>query len=214
MKRYFFAGLATILPLIVTYVIIKYFVNFLTAPFIDFTQYLIYNSTPRYPMFLLIETPVILLILSQLMVLTMLFFSIVMIGFLGKMLIVKGIFRIFDKLIHKIPLVNNVYKGVQDMMYTFFKDKRPDFSKPVLIPFPNLSTRAIGFITKEKVSLPGKDLAVIYVPGSPTPLFGVLLLMPIENTSVINQPPQETVKFLISCGVVNSGHGEFSLDEG
>ncbi len=199
MKRYFLTGLAAILPLYITFIVLRFLLNFLTAPFLGLTQ----SFIDRHPILIFFDTPEITLIYSQVLILLFLFLLIALVGFLAKWLLVHTAFKTFDQLMHKIPLVNTVYKSTQDIIHTFFSDERPKFSSPVQIPFSKSGASVLAFVTNETVPLPLKgEFSALYMPSPPNPMLGFLVLMPKDKIAQTSLPVEQSIQFIASCGVI------------
>lgn len=204
MKRYFITGLASILPLYITFLVMKFIINSLTAPFLGLTQVFLDFVIHRHPFFAVFETPEVTSIYSQLLILIFLFLFISLVGFLGQWFLLNTLFGAFDKVMHKIPLINTVYRSVQDIIQTFFSDDRPQFSSPVQIPFSKSGASVIAFVTNETVSLPLKgEFSALYMPSPPNPMLGFLVLMPKDKIAKTSLPVEKSIQFIASCGIID-----------
>lgn len=204
MKRYFITGLASILPLYITFLVMKFIINFLTAPFLGLTQAFLDFAIHRHPLLAVFETPEVTSIYSQLLILFFLFLFISFVGFLGQWLLLNTLFKAFDKVIHKIPLINTVYKSVQDIIHTFYSDDRPKFSSPVQIPFSKSGASVLAFVTNETVTLPlDGEFSAVYMPSPPNPMLGFLVLMPKGKIAKTTLPSERSIQFIASCGIID-----------
>lgn len=134
--------------------------------------------------------------------LTVLFILIVT-GYFGTTVIMGGIFRSFEKLIFRIPLVKEIYKALRDIIGAFVSDKKK-FEKPVLVEVYDGVFR-IGFITNEDLSVFHLDpqLIAVYFPLSYA-FTGELLLIHREKLKLIDSKDVKgLMKFTISGGIVN-----------
>lgn len=134
--------------------------------------------------------------------LTVLFILIVT-GYFGTTVIMGGIFRSFEKLIFRIPLVKEIYKALRDIIGAFVSDKKK-FEKPVLVEVYDGVFR-IGFITNEDLSIFHLDpqLIAVYFPLSYA-FTGELLLIHREKLKLIDSKDVKgLMKFTISGGIVN-----------
>lgn len=204
MKRYFFTGLALILPIIVTFAILQFFLSFLTKPFSGITQLLILSTIQKYPFLSFIENPILIFLVSQLLILTLLFCFIVFIGYLGQWFLMRGLIRRFDTLMHKIPVANKVYKAVQELMHTLFSHKSTLSLKPVEIAFPFPESKAVGFVMREDVLIQGQEYSAVFVTGTPYPVIGFLVLQTKDKLPPLTLSGDQSIQFLISCGMIYS----------
>ena len=137
------------------------------------------------------------IILSRILILITLFLFLILIGFIVRHLFAKGLFNTLDKLLHRVPLVNKVYKAIQEVMHTLFITEGPTFSTVVLVPFPHEKTYSLGLITKE--ALPeGSDkehlnLVSIFVPGTPNPTMGFMVLFRREQLIFIDMKVEDAL---------------------
>lgn len=206
LKQYFLTGLAILLPAIITIMILVFFVSLVTAPFVDitasiFTYYGIFH-TP----FLFLKPDQVVLIMSRIIVFFGLIGIIFAVGFLGRLIFVRYLGYLGDYLIHRIPLINKIYKAVQDVVHTLFNpSKETKFSRVVLVPFPHAGMRSIGLVTQTELpegSNTQQDKISVFVPGTPNPSMGFMLLYKNEETIPLDMKVDEALKFLISCGVI------------
>ena len=210
MNKCLTTGLATLLPLILTIMIVNFFINFLTKPFLEpaaafLSQWSFFSHTW-------------VLIPSKAFILLILFAITVLIGFLGKLFLINYLFRFGDYLFHSLPLVNKIYKTCQDVVQTLFSSSSKSFSQVVLIPFPNSSNLSVGLVTNESINIQSDSQSIdvlvsVFVPGAINPSFGFLFLFKREQLTLVNMKVDEAMKFLVSCGVMHPNFPSCSGDE-
>jgi uncharacterized membrane protein len=211
MRTFFKTGLAILLPIIFTFLILNFLVNFFTSPFLGITQNLMiyfFDSPP-----LLTKHPEILLGVSKIFILTSLILFILLIGLLGKLFLIDYFLRLGDLFFHHIPFINRIYKACQDVVHSLFSSSSTSFSQVVLVPFPSHEALSIGLVTKEAISVQShsgsSDLIPVFVPGTPNPTVGFLLMFKKEQLIFVNMKVDEAMKFILSCGIIVS---EFSIN--
>ena len=209
MKKDFLAGLVILLPVVLTIIIVRFFINLLTKPFLGILTAISQRYEWLSSSFNYLPGEEIKLVISKLLILTILFFILLAIGFLGRLFIVNTFLQIADKVLHYIPLINKIYKSIQEVMHTLFKTETTAFSQVVLVPFPHANSYSVGLITKD--SLPqGSDkehmkLVSVFVCGTPNPTMGFMLLFKREQLVLLDMKVEDAMKFIISCGVIYSG---------
>jgi uncharacterized membrane protein len=189
LKKNFITGLVILLPFVLTVWIVMFLLNLLTNPFIGFVKE-VFHTTGNTA-----------LLFSRILIILGLIVFIILVGILGRFLILKSIFKYGDSLLHKIPLINKVYKSAQDVVQTLFEDKKTSFSQVVLVPFPHSSAHCIGLVTNADVGEENLNISV-FVPGTPNPTMGFMLLFKKEQLVFLDMKPEEALKFIISCGVI------------
>ena len=119
----------------------------------------------------------------------------------------KRILKLIDDLFKRIPFLRTVYSAIVQMTETF--SRKDDGKKSVvLIEYPRKGVWAVGFATKENngemSKKTGKKLINIFVPTTPNPTSGFLLMFPIEDVIYLNMSFEEASKFIVSAGTSNS----------
>ncbi|HSW87462.1 MAG TPA: DUF502 domain-containing protein [Rhabdochlamydiaceae bacterium] len=215
MKKYLFTGLLTFLPLALTIVIVVYLFDLLTTPFVGLINDLIVNYEKSHNIHVE-HYPKLILFISRVIVLILLFFIIFLLGFFGRKFFFKTLLKLTNKLLSRIPIVKSIYRISVDVTKAFFSPGEKTFKKTVLIPFPNENTHALGFITSEvppemKKAMSELDIS-IFVPTSPHPMSGFMLMSPRKYALDLDISIQDSFKFLVSCGVIHPG--QFEKKEG
>ena len=130
-------------------------------------------------------------------------FLITLIGWLSLSFIGKRLFEIFESILNKIPILRTIYSAVNQLIETFAKSKS-DKKNVVLIEYPRKGVWAVGFATKENkgemAQKTGKNLINVFVPTTPNPTSGFLLMFPIEDVIYLNMSFEEASKFIVSAG--------------
>ena len=205
-KKYFGTGLVILLPIMVTAWIVVFLLNMLTKPFLGIMQKIIGHLSIFQEGFFIFSGPRLMTIVSQVLIVFSLFFVIVILGFLGRWFFVNYLFRIGGIILQKIPFVNKVYKMSKEVIKTLFTDQANSFKKVVLVPFPSKHAYTIGFITgdapKQCSKVLDAEYTSIYVPTTPNPTSGYLMLFKKEDILELDLPVEEGLKYLLSCGVI------------
>lgn len=206
MRKYFIAGLALLLPAVFTGMIFLFAINFLTKPFVGtIEQVLDYFNLLNGP-HIFFSSKQIITFLSRLIILLLLFLITVLIGLLTRILIFHYFIRLGDYILHNTPFINKIYKAAQDVIETLFNQKAAPFSQVVLIPFPSSSGLCIGLITNDSTThKPITDAhgnISVFVPATPNPTIGFMLLYKKEQLTYLDMTADEAIKFVVSCGVM------------
>ena len=132
--------------------------------------------------------------------------SVVFITFVGGLSLSffgKKILKLIDDLFKRIPLLRTIYSAISQMTETFSK-KDNDKKSVVLIEYPRKGVWAVGFATKENKGVMSektkKRLINVFVPTTPNPTSGFLLMFPIEDVIYLNMTFEEASKFIVSAG--------------
>jgi uncharacterized membrane protein len=206
MKKYFLTGLIILMPLALTLMIILFLIDFFTTPFISMvTEILTHAETA-----LDFDIPQQLILpASRILALILLCLFIFVLGVLAHWFIVKKIFGWGDRLLSRIPFIKSVYKVSRDIFTALFSsDGKKAFKSSVMIPFPFSPSYALGLqageVAEEIQSKVKEPLMSVFMPTAPHPISGFLFFVPKKDAPQINMTIEESVKFLVSCGMIGS----------
>ncbi len=115
----------------------------------------------------------------------------------------KKILKLIDDLFKRIPLLRTIYSAISQMTETFSK-KDDDKKSVVLIEYPRKGVWAVGFATRENNTEMAKKtnqkLINVFIPTTPNPTSGFLLMFPIDEVIYLNMTFEEASKFIVSAG--------------
>tara|TARA_B100000963_G_scaffold75043_1_gene63134 strand:- start:2061 stop:2678 length:618 start_codon:yes stop_codon:yes gene_type:complete len=128
---------------------------------------------------------------------------ITVVGGLSLSFLGKRILKLIDDLFKRIPFLRTIYSAIVQMTETFSK-KDNDKKSVVLIEYPRKGVWAVGFATKENTGEMAKKtnqkLINVFVPTTPNPTSGFLLMFPIEDVIYLDMTFEEASKFIVSAG--------------
>ena len=128
---------------------------------------------------------------------------ITIVGGLSLSFLGKRVLKLIDNLFKRIPLLRTIYSAILQMTESF-SNKDNDKKSVVLIEYPRKGVWAVGFATKENTgemaSKTNKRLINIFVPTTPNPTSGFLLMFPVEDVIYLNMTFEEASKFIVSAG--------------
>jgi uncharacterized membrane protein len=125
-------------------------------------------------------------------------------GFFAGNLIGRRIIDAGERLLSHLPIVKRIYRAVKELSEVFFRDRQTAFRQVVLINYPLPGTFALAFVTKASPeyfnSLVGEELINVFIPTTPNPTSGFLLLVPKKDVVFLRIPVEEGMKMVISGG--------------
>ncbi len=137
------------------------------------------------------------------------FLSIIFITFIGGLslsFIGKKFFQIINDILKKIPILRTIYSAIGQMTETFTQKKGKKKSV-VLVEYPRKGSWAVGFATKENTGeitkKTNKQLINVFVPTTPNPTSGFLLMFPKDEVKYLDMTFEEASKFIVSAGTSN-----------
>tara|TARA_B100001175_G_scaffold314019_1_gene322603 strand:- start:1404 stop:2024 length:621 start_codon:yes stop_codon:yes gene_type:complete len=131
---------------------------------------------------------------------------ITLIGFISLSFIGKRILKIINDLLKKIPFLRTIYSAITQMTETF-ANKKGKKKSVVLVQYPREGIWAVGFATKDnkgEISKKTNDnLVNVFVPTTPNPTSGFLLMFPKKDVIYLDMNFEEASKFIVSAGTSN-----------
>lgn len=189
LRNHFIAGAIFIIPIWVTFLLIKALVNVIDRTFSILPSVLQPRSYLPFSGAEIVIAVIFILI----------------VGFLVNNIIGKNLIRIGEKLVSKIPLVRTVYHGVKHLTTGIVGDKKI-FSQVVLLEFPIKGLKFIGFVTGEDTLDTGQDqqkVLKIFIPTTPNPTSGYFCYAPEDKVKKMDITVDEAFKLIISAGYAN-----------
>ena len=210
MKKYFITGMVILLPLAVTIAIIAFIVNFLTLPFIGVVTDFLRNTGIANRGFIFLTPEQLIRYGSQLIILLGIFLTTIILGMIARWFLFKSLIGLSDRILHRIPLVNKVYKTTQEIIKTLFVTDKPSFKQVVMVTFPKDGSYILGLISRESPKIcsdaAGRKLFSVLIPTTPNPTTGFLLMYPEEQITYLDMKPETAIKYIVSCGVITPEH--------
>ena len=133
-------------------------------------------------------------------------FLITFIGWLSLSFIGKRLLNLFNTVLKRIPILRTIYSAIVQMTETFTKTDNQK-KNVVLVEYPRKGTWAVGFATKENsgeiTDKLNRKLINVFVPTTPNPTSGFLLMFPKEEVVYLDLTFEEASKFIVSAGTSN-----------
>ena len=189
LRNYFIAGVVVLIPI--------GFTLYLSKILIGISSNLIpKNLNPNH--YLPFDIPGIEILISILLI--------TLVGGLSLSFFGRRILKLIDDLFKRIPFLRTVYSAIVQMTETFSK-KDNNQKSVVIVEYPRKDVWAVGFATKENKGemseKTNKKLINVFVPTTPNPTSGFLLMFPIEDVIYLNMSFEEASKFIVSAGTSN-----------
>ena len=136
--------------------------------------------------------------------------SLAALGLVAGVLFIAGMFfrsrihRTFDWMLSTVPGVNSVYKAVSNVVEAISQSNTDTekFKRVVLIEFPHPGMKVPAFVTSEcRDTVSNRDILCVYVPTTPIPTSGYMILVPEEDVVAVDWDLQETLQAIVSGGI-------------
>ena len=127
-------------------------------------------------------------------------------GTLYNMFILRPIIHAIEKLFSRIPLIRPVYSGIKKLVEAFSFQDKVSFTKVVRIEFPRNGIYSIGFLANQVDDRISPDITKkyhsIFIPTTPNPTSGFLVIVPEDQIEIIEITRQEAMAMIISGGII------------
>ena len=189
-RNYFFTGIVVLVPIGLTIYLSRFLMN-------TSSKILPSQINPNY--YLPFNIPGLEIII------TIIFITLV--GFVSLSYLGKKFLQVIDGLFKRIPLLGTFWSAIKQMSQSFKESGRSSKSV-VLVEYPRKGVWAVGFATKkntgEIAEKTQKDLLNVFVPTTPNPTSGFLLMFPIDEVIYLNMTFEEASKFIVSAGTTTT----------
>ncbi len=197
LRNSFLTGLALLAPLAVTYIVFAWLVDAVGGTFRPLFFFGLPEALRDHPSLVIAWN-----VLSTLLVLIL----VTLLGYVSRYVLGRFFGQIAERFVLSIPGVSTVYTTVKQVVATFSAQNRNVFSKVVMIEFPRKDMWAIGFLTNREVGEPaqraGRELWTVFVPTTPNPTSGFLVLVAREDVTELEMSVGDGMKMVISGGAV------------
>ncbi len=181
-KSKLFAGIAILLPLYLTFIVIK----FLFISLEEISEPLLNELSLDIPGLGIILTIILIYILGLLMT-----------NFLG-----RRVFNLGENIVKKVPIVNIIYTTLKQITDTFTKDSNDTFKGAIYIQYPRRGLWTMAFISGESKSKEGILYYHVFVPTTPNPTSGFFLVVPQSDSIATDMSVEDGLKTIISGGLL------------
>ena len=189
LRNYFITGIVVLIPIGITLYITLFLVSIsskILPKEINPNHYLPYNI------------PGLEIIISIVLI--------TVIGWLSLSFLGKRLLNLFNGILKRIPILRTIYSAIGQMTASFTKNDKNE-KNVVLVEYPRKGSWAVGFATKENTgeikNKTKRDLINVFVPTTPNPTSGFLLMFPKEDVIFLDLTFEEASKFIVSAGTSN-----------
>ena len=190
LRNYFITGVLVLIPIGVTVYLTLFFIKI-------FSKILPQEINPNH--YLPYSIPGLEIIISIIVITVIGWLSL---SFLGKKLV-----KLVNDIFKKIPFLRTVYSAIGQMTQSFAQTSKSKKKSVVLVEYPRKGSWAVGFATQENTgeiaSKTNKNLINVFVPTTPNPTSGFLLMFPKDEIIYLDMSFEDASKFIVSAGTSN-----------
>jgi uncharacterized membrane protein len=192
----FLTGFLMVTPLIITAWVLYFIVDKLNLLLLDPIMDLLKNWVPAQNIIALTKFLILLFFLAFLTI----------IGFAARIILLRNIFGFGEKILYRVPMISTIYRSIKEIGCAFFVHGNSIFQKVVLVEYPRKGLYQLGFVTSEtkgEAQEKTKEKVInIFIPTTPNPTSGMLVLVPKEDIIFLDMSVAEGMKMVISGGAV------------
>jgi uncharacterized membrane protein len=127
-------------------------------------------------------------------------------GWLATNFLGRRIFALWDRVMHRVPLINKVYATLRQIAELLLGGAGRSFGRVALVEFPSPGSWGLGFVTAsdsgEAGAKMGKPLRSVFIPSAVNPTTGFLLLVPEERIVYLEMTAEQAMKMIVSAGAL------------
>lgn len=198
-RKYIFTGIMSIIPIAITYWIVENLFVFFSKP----GKYLIDSLYQFYLFENFIFITRFYNYLAYVVGFTLTLFFLYFLGLIVSNVLGRKIYNYFEEFLNKIPIVNKVYKTIKQITNTFSKPNNQAFQKVVLLEYPRKELWTLAMVTGECTNLNNISCYKLFVPTTPNPTSGYLIISEKTNVIETDISVEEGLSIIISGGMVS-----------
>ncbi len=187
LKKYFISGVLVVVPLILTYIVLKFLFDTIDG----ILQPVIHELFGYYIPGLGLAVTLLIILLA---------------GILTRNYVGVRIYKIGERVLSKLPIIRPIYYSAKQLLESVTEPSIKSFKEVALVEYPRKGSWSIGFISNyveiENNDTKQKHIS-IFIPSTPTPISGMVVLLPVDEVLLLEMSVEEGVKFLVSGGVVS-----------
>jgi uncharacterized membrane protein len=202
MKKFFFAGLITLLPVIVTYIIILFGIHIISTPFERMVHVLLVHLGLFQDGLGVFTQDQVIHFISVVSVVIFLACFTFLVGFFTRKVLFRSIGDSIENIISKIPIINRLYHPLKELVEIFFQPQSMSSRQAVLVPYPTPQQLSVALVTGEFMfsptpTDPPEPYISVFVLSTPNATNGYLCAFRKEEVEPFELPADEALKYVM-----------------
>ena len=197
-KNYIFTGIISIIPISITFWIIQKLFLFFSVPGKFIIDLIINEDTIQKYLYL----SYIYIFINRLLGFLLTLIFLYLLGLIIKNVIGKRIYTFFEFVLANIPIINKIYKTIKSITDSLTSTKEQAFTKVVMIEYPKDGLWTLAMVTGESTDTNGNEYYNLFVPTTPNPTSGYLIMIRKNKTIDANLTVDEGLSIVVSAGMI------------
>ena len=198
LQRLFLTGLLTLLPIWLTWIVVKFVFVLLSNISTPWVGPAALQISAWFPSLRWINAQSVQATIAMVATIVL----ILVVGWLARRVVGQRMLGWVEALVQRIPLANIIYSSARKLL-DILQTKPDGTQRVVLIDFPHSQMKSVGFVTRViRERDTGRELAAVYVPTTPNPTSGYLEIVPVEKITPTDWTVDQAMSFIISGGAV------------
>ncbi len=194
-RRKMIAGLLVVLPIFVTFFVIKFLftmIGGILSPVVVRAVGLFgYSPNNQIGEFAITSVAFVLTFIA------LYFIGVIATNFLGKFII-----SLFETVVNNVPIIKNVYTSSKKLLEIISLPTTQSFKRVVIVEYPRVGMKAFAFVTGNLKTKGGAELVSIFIPTTPNPTSGFLIYLPEQHIKETDLSIEEGMKLIVSGGIL------------
>ncbi len=205
-RRKMIAGLLVVLPVFVTFFVIKFLFTMiggiLSPVVIKAVGFFGFSPNSKIDEFIITSVAFVLTFVA------LYFIGVIATNFLGKFVI-----NLFERIVNNVPIIKNVYTSSKKLIDIISLPSRQSFKRVVIVEYPRVGMKAFAFVTGNLKTKGGNELTSIFIPTTPNPTSGFLIYLPERDIEETDLSIEEGMKLIVSGGILVPERMELNTDK-
>lgn len=114
----------------------------------------------------------------------------------------RRLVEFWERILARIPLVKSIYTSSKQIIHVFSSGAKGSFRRAVYVEFPKEGSFSLAFVTNSVRTESGKNYHTVFVPTSPNPTSGYVLILEEHKVYPAAIGVEEAMKIIMSGGMV------------
>ncbi len=205
-RRKMIAGLLVVLPVFVTFFVIKFLFTMiggiLSPVVVRAVGSFGFSPNSKVDEFIITSVAFVLTFVA------LYFIGVIATNFLGKVVI-----KFFESIVNNVPIIKNVYTSSKKLFEIISLPTTQSFNRVVIVEYPRVGMKAFAFVTGSLKTEREEELTSIFIPTTPNPTSGFLIYLPDQDIEATDLSIEEGMKLIVSGGILVPERMELNTDK-
>lgn len=193
-RSHLISGMFILVPVVITVLVLQICFNAMASgvrPFVEQALKLIAPDA-EHNEFLIVTISVLIFVIL-----------VYLVGLISAYFFGKRMLSFVESVILRVPVVKSIYSTAKQVINTLSMSKQDTYTGVVMVDFPREGMKSVAFVTGSYHDTDGREMYKLFIPTSPNPTSGFLVIVPAHSVTKSDMTVEEAVRTIVSAGVMS-----------